>query len=133
LQKWYFSPVEKSQMNIQGRILVPARIQLLSGKDIGEMQVPITVFFDGEEDHRGIISLSMQPDNELSRHSNRKHGQNDGPHVPGCKHSPKMNIMLIEWKKSSKGASFAIRVAIGRIEPSAWEEAGAIEKDIILA
>lgn len=53
-------------------------------------------------------------------------------HEEGCAHKPALNIMLIEWVKTQNHKNFAIRVGVGRIKPSAWNEVTAVEKTIIL-
>lgn len=53
-------------------------------------------------------------------------------HSEGCSHQPGVNVMLIEWDKTHKLKNFARRVAIARIDPSAWGEVVTEKKTIIL-
>ena len=68
----------------------------------------------------------------LARHNRVVRTQSVGEHEEGCAHVPALNVMLIEWVKARKHENFAIRVGVGRIEPSAWDEVIAVEKTIIL-
>jgi hypothetical protein len=53
-------------------------------------------------------------------------------HEKYCAHHPALNVMLIERVKASNIKNFAIRVDVGSIDVTAWEEVAAVEKRIIL-
>ena len=53
-------------------------------------------------------------------------------HKENCLHKSALNVMLIEWVKTRHRKNFAIRVAVGRIKPSAWEEVSVVRKTIVL-
>lgn len=45
---------------------------------------------------------------------------------------PRVNIMLIQWRETQEGKSFAVRVALASVDESAWDEVETTEKQIVL-
>lgn len=119
---------------------VSARIYLPSGREIGQIRVPVYVFRDSIRQRREFVLLSeftgelwhQFDENDAHHASDEHHEQHMEQHKEGCTHKPALNIMLVEWVKTQNSKAFAIRVALGRIDPSAWDKVAAAEKRIIL-
>jgi hypothetical protein len=125
----------------QGFPRVLARIHLLSGREIGQIQVPVYVFRHSIRQRREFVLLSEYTGENWHRfNENDAQHASDGYHErymeghnkEGCTHKPALNIMLVEWVNTRNSKAFAIRVALGRVDLSAWDEVVTTEKRIIL-
>lgn len=116
--------------NVKDPNSVSGTIHLLSGKMIGDIPLPERVLKSQEECEGEFILLSafkgmrgklICNDDTLAK------SNGDTFHVPGCKHSPPYNIMLIFWEDH-----IAYRIALAKISKQDWEEANPRSKRVIL-
>ncbi|KAI2615769.1 hypothetical protein GGS26DRAFT_579157 [Hypomontagnella submonticulosa] len=93
--------------------IVPAKISLPSGKDIGFIRVPISTFSSNDETQGEFILLSSNMTGKYGKKLEE----------------PEYNIMLVRWSDDTK---LAYRVAWTAVKKSAWEECQTQTKTIIL-
>jgi hypothetical protein len=85
-----------------------------------------------KDDGHALRKEDSHCENTLQHEDNEIYENDTRGHKEGCAHHPALNVMLIEWVKTPNTKDLAIRVGVGRIEVTAWEEVVAVEKRIIL-
>jgi hypothetical protein len=109
-------------------VSLPVRILAPCGKDIGEMTIPNTVFCSHCEEYKAEFVL-------LSTHTGESCVtiyHTDGSLAPKPEAVPWANIMLIEWRETTRGGPYAVRLGLARVDESDWKELDTTRKDIIL-
>ena len=107
---------------------VPASILLPSGKDIGCIKVPESLLCGCNTRRYEFILLSIN----IGERCLTTRDADDAVISPEEQQTPQAHIMLIEWRKTQHDKPYAIRVALAKIEESAWNEVETTEKDIVL-